>query len=71
MTKHSHSSQLLDRAEIDRAIDRAKALRAEMFRTCFRAFIGFVRTLPGGTCSGVKTFKSSREWKESSQASAS
>ncbi len=45
MMNHPHSTQLLDRAEIERAISRAKALRAETFRTSCAAMIGFVCTL--------------------------
>jgi hypothetical protein len=70
MTRHSHPTELLDRAEIDRAINRAKALRAETFRTCFGAFIRVVRTA-GRSFSVVKTFKSAREWKGTSQINAS
>ncbi len=71
MTKHSHPTQLLDRAEIDRAVNRAKALRAEMFRTSFRAFVDFVRALPGDGFSSVTTLRSSSEWTESSHINAS
>jgi hypothetical protein len=71
MTKQSHATELLDRSQIDRAINRAKAVRAEMFRSCLGAFIDFVRTLPGATISGVTTLKSSSEWKESPHINAS
>jgi hypothetical protein len=70
MTQHSQTNQLLDPAEIERAINRAKVLRAETFRACFRAFIGFVRTLQGFAFSSVRTFKSSGAWKESSRINA-
>jgi hypothetical protein len=71
MTERSHPTQLLDRAEIEQAIEQAKVVRAETFLACFRDFIDLVRTLPGATFSGVATLKSSSEWKGSSHINAS
>ncbi len=61
MTKHPHPNQLSERAEIERTINRAKALRAEMFRTACAAMIGFVCALVRTTFSNVATFRSRYE----------
>ncbi len=49
MTKHPHATQLLDPAEIDRAMRRAKALRAEMLETCCAAMFGLLYKLVSST----------------------
>jgi hypothetical protein len=61
MAKHPHETHLLDRAEVERAIEQAKALRAEMFRTGCAAIVGFVRTLMSTTIASLATLRSRGE----------
>jgi hypothetical protein len=56
-----HSTQLLDRAEIERAISTAKALRTEMFRTSGAAMIGFVCSFVSTIFSGLAKLRSRGE----------
>ncbi len=62
---HPRPTQLPDRAEIERTINLAKGLRAEMFRTAWAATIGFVCTLVSTTSSNFGTFKRQyARWRE-------